>query len=610
MNFKTDALCPSTSSEECGGTASYDPAANLDRQEYYPSAFHPVVYMPSNPHFQTQTTDHSGLQQMPADHTQDQNSMYSFGGPYGSQSNGNNIGVFTRGNHQVNSSSGPPLSGLYSTILSGRRDNSPLEYSEQERNNSALSTLQQSDSEDQDDNRSTGRVKKGSPARKILKQVRWMWLSHMPEGRHREISFFILDKHGGQMPYDRQYWSYAYKSNRLTDRDEQTKSNIEKGVETLKRFVQQVEEAGEIVRSFMTDPERSKQIPSDLTDDYLKQWLSGPNAMLIRKLINNDPEVREVPLPTCLHSENLGRALSHGGLLIRIPSHSQRMFDHFNLLSPGRGDTRHTELAIPDGGEDIDVKKSRTQLAFPTCYFPENVPLPKVCVFQIDAKLELLLFYRGNNQKRLRPRKQSCAIDSPYQSVYSSNSMLDENSPSRHSEPRTRKRAHEETHRSYTPLNDFKEESFSSYSKIVRLKADDSCGSDDPPYDEQQQHAGNDISKLVNASCRQLGTEAKAISNVRAVRLTNQIDNSPSSSPYYNLNQNTSGCLDPCLNTVLVQCQDDRFLLLSTAELPTVPFAQVVTKAEVVPPPTPAGRNALGFFASRQQCCVWRARAY
>jgi len=159
----------------------------------------------------------------------------------------------------------------------------------------------------------------------------------------------------------------------------------------------------------MTEPDSCRAIPSDLTDDYLKQWLSGPNAMLIRKLINNDPEVRDVQLPSCLNSDNLARALNHGGLLIKIPPHSQRSYDYFNLLSPGRGDTRHTELTIPDGGADIDVKKSRTQLAFPPGYFRDDLPLPKVCVFQIDAKLELLLFYKGNNQKR--PKRSSPAFN-------------------------------------------------------------------------------------------------------------------------------------------------------------------------------------------------------
>eukprot|EP01069_Polyplicarium_translucidae_P007332 Polyplicarium_translucidae@DN3091_c0_g1_i1.p1 len=249
-------------------------------------------------------------------------------------------------------------------------------------------------------------------SRKILVRVRVMWLQSIPEGRQRDIAYFILDKHGNQMPYDRQYWSNAYKSNKLTDRDDITRTNLDRGVETLKKFVIQVEKAGDILRSFTTDPERARQIPSDLTDDYLMQWLSGPNAVLIRGLLNNGYEVRDVHLPACLNSDNLGRALAHGGLLVRLPPHSQKNFDYFNLLSPGRGDTRHTELSIPDGGVGIDVKKSRTHLAFPPNFFPDTIPLPKVCVFQIDAKLELLLFYRGNSQKR--PKRGFMPFEAPY----------------------------------------------------------------------------------------------------------------------------------------------------------------------------------------------------
>lgn len=111
-------------------------------------------------------------------------------------------------------------------------------------------------------------------------------------------------------------------------------------------------------------------------------------------------QTQNLQLPTCLNYTNLQRALDHGGLLIKLPPHSQRNFEFFNLLSPGRGDTRHTELAIPGEGKEIDVKKSRTRLAFPLDYFSSEVVLPKVCVFQIEAKLELLLLYKGSNQRR------------------------------------------------------------------------------------------------------------------------------------------------------------------------------------------------------------------
>ncbi|KAH8584031.1 uncharacterized protein ELE39_002789 [Cryptosporidium sp. chipmunk genotype I] len=141
------------------------------------------------------------------------------------------------------------------------------------------------------------------------------------------------------------------------------------------------------------------EIPLDLTDEYLAKWLDGKNALIIRKLVNGDKDVQTIDLPTCLNSDNLYRALRFGGLLVRIPPYNQKSYEHFNLLSPGRGDTRHTQLVIPDGERDIDVKKSRTSLALPE-FLVEDIPLPKVCVFQIEAKLELLLLYRGCSSKR------------------------------------------------------------------------------------------------------------------------------------------------------------------------------------------------------------------
>lgn len=156
---------------------------------------------------------------------------------------------------------------------------------------------------------------------------------------------------------------------------------------------------GEELEEDEDDDGQIAEIPLDLTDEYLAKWLDGKNALIIRKLVNGDKDVQTIDLPTCLNSDNLYRALRFGGLLVRIPPYNQKSYEHFNLLSPGRGDTRHTQLVIPDGERDIDVKKSRTSLALPE-FLVEDIPLPKVCVFQIEAKLELLLLYRGCSSKR------------------------------------------------------------------------------------------------------------------------------------------------------------------------------------------------------------------
>lgn len=38
----------------------------------------------------------------------------------------------------------------------------------------------------------------GSCARRVLARVRGLWLASIPSGVHRELAFFILDKHGNQ----------------------------------------------------------------------------------------------------------------------------------------------------------------------------------------------------------------------------------------------------------------------------------------------------------------------------------------------------------------------------------------------------------------------------
>ncbi|OII78076.1 hypothetical protein cand_037240 [Cryptosporidium andersoni] len=315
----------------------------------------------------------------------------------------------------------------------------------------------------------------GTPAqsnsRKILARVRELWLSHIMDGLPRKIAAFILQRHGNQIPYDRQFWSYAYKTGRLHPAEEQVQRQLNEGIQCLNRFIQQLLKACTIMRQNMTRQQQNMgktynvhrvsskgyskddifshienshdshrdnnrlseinrdgcsetgdevennlheddedgpvaDIPLDLTDEYLAKWLDGKNAVIIRKLVNGDRDVQAIDLPSCLNSENLDRALRFGGLLVRIPPYNQKSYEYFNLLSPGRGDTRHTQLVIPDGERDIDVKKSRTSLALPD-FLIEDIPLPKVCVFQIEAKLELLLLYRGCSSKRphtKRPR--------------------------------------------------------------------------------------------------------------------------------------------------------------------------------------------------------------
>ncbi|KAH8742116.1 hypothetical protein FG386_003443 [Cryptosporidium ryanae] len=379
-----------------------------------------------------------------------------------------------------------------------------------------------------------------SNSRKILARVRELWLSNIVDGLPRKIAAFILQRHGNQIPYDRQFWSYAYKTGRLHPAEEQVQRQLNEGVQCLNRFIQQLIKSCNIMREHMlrkqgnsvvcntrnsrninstiytskqkitgmvnssvgidemeisgyingslgmtneeivgvnntnqriilTENELNKrkfndeiinngnnvlniqgenminrnnidildnhgnvnltynnsnmenihgssdfmdnddleedddgqiaEIPLDLTDEYLAKWLDGKNALIIRKLVNGDKDVQAIDLPTSLNSDNLYRALRFGGLLVRIPPYNQKSYEYFNLLSPGRGDTRHTQLIIPDGERDIDVKKSRTSLALPD-FLVEDIPLPKVCVFQIEAKLELLLLYRGCSSKR------------------------------------------------------------------------------------------------------------------------------------------------------------------------------------------------------------------
>ncbi|KAK6587581.1 hypothetical protein RS030_91526 [Cryptosporidium xiaoi] len=380
-----------------------------------------------------------------------------------------------------------------------------------------------------------------SNSRKILARVRELWLSNIVDGLPRKIAAFILQRHGNQIPYDRQFWSYAYKTGRLHPAEEQVQRQLNEGVQCLNRFIKQLIKSCNIMREHMLrkqgnsiscntrnsrsmsnivynnkqkitgmvnnsvdineieisgyingnlamtneemisvnnnnqrlvlpegdvnkrkynneiisngsnilnnqvegmidrdnidimdnsnninlnygnsnnmdnihvandcinnddnlddDDGQVAEIPLDLTDEYLAKWLDGKNALIIRKLVNGDKDVQAIDLPTSLNSDNLYRALRFGGLLVRIPPYNQKSYEYFNLLSPGRGDTRHTQLIIPDGERDIDVKKSRTSLALPD-FLVEDIPLPKVCVFQIEAKLELLLLYRGCSSKR------------------------------------------------------------------------------------------------------------------------------------------------------------------------------------------------------------------
>lgn len=50
------------------------------------------------------------------------------------------------------------------------------------------------------------------------------------------------------MPYDRQYWSGAFKSNRLDVFDHQTRNALKEGVNCLKRYIHQVELSGQILK--------------------------------------------------------------------------------------------------------------------------------------------------------------------------------------------------------------------------------------------------------------------------------------------------------------------------------------------------------------------------
>lgn len=128
----------------------------------------------------------------------------------------------------------------------------------------------------------------------------------------------------------------------------------------------------------------------------LSEWISGDRGLLIRKLANNDPDVRDIRryLPQCLCDDNLKDALHNGGILIHthqfpstrvkrvvsnigstdimsnqeeesdLKSVSTKGTTQLNLVRPGAADTRMLDITLMDGSV-LPVRRSRCSLGIP-----------------------------------------------------------------------------------------------------------------------------------------------------------------------------------------------------------------------------------------------------
>lgn len=224
----------------------------------------------------------------------------------------------------------------------------------------------------------------------------------------RRIACDILSKAWGQFIYDRNIWGQTFRKlsrdPRLDINDcPESKRSLEINSEALYRFTLEQKEATQILMNAYADGHIIKNIPQDLSDDYITKWISKHR---VSDLISN-PHDAMPPLHQSLNVNNLSQTLQNGGIVLRVTKTGQgggglanassqqttasmlikQECLPFNLQAPGKSDTRWSDLVL--NGQSTRVKRCRASLAIyqTTC--------PRLCIFYLTTDLTMILLYHG-----------------------------------------------------------------------------------------------------------------------------------------------------------------------------------------------------------------------
>lgn len=272
------------------------------------------------------------------------------------------------------------------------------------------------------------RRQKRLASRQLQKKIRLALLHALDDGTNGDfiaLARYIVDNHGGQLPYERQFWGSFWRKKsiqgcnvdtldifNLSQSDEKLAEVLAPGITHLRHYTAQL-----IMSMRVISDHSAISYPPDLSDDHIHRWFQRQNVTDLRALA---PE----SLPRRLSFANISQALMQLGILISESKGMESDQPEFDLLATGKSDTRSTAVTI--GQRTYTVKRCRTNLAVPTL---SELPLPKIGVFLLTDSITLLLFYLNKSFVPSPHKKPKCnaAIGSTDSSATTTDDSFEEN---------------------------------------------------------------------------------------------------------------------------------------------------------------------------------------